>query len=407
MCEVSLDMQRSGEMSQTHSCEGFVNKMDEVGVDRNGSRSWKRRLRQYSTPFADWLNHTDRRRHSFETTANYIEQFILDNLTEEATCRDFAAALPLCLKHCDENIYKNMGVTLAYAHLHFLERYHRFWDVLLTLLHAGILPMRHKGVNVLDVGTGPAPSLYAIQDFYSTFLDFASEKSIQELNTPEPTLEFIEKNRYMVWFIHHFSECCCRNGPYHPMLGDFSSIDVVTKHKLDKERYIYQIAEEDDTTKELVRLWVHEYEPWWNENWHYNFVIFSNFLTQLHQITELTNEIGAVFRSLRPGGIVVVVGGTGKQYPDLYAGIEQMAAKMRIRRIRWVPESLPCQYHDYHADRIKESYRRIWSEISKKIDLTHCKSELSACGASEVCDSNMTMKGPQTFGLRVFRKGRI
>ena len=280
-------------------------------------------------------------------------------------------------------------------------------DILLTLLHAGILPMRTKGVNVLDVGTGPAPSLYAIEDFYSAFLDFASENSIQELNTPEPTLEFIEDSRYMVWFIHHFSEYCCRNGPYHPMLWDFSSIDVVTKHRLDKERYIYQFSEEDDITEELARLWVHENEPWWNENWHYNFVIFSNFLTQLHQITELTNEIEAVFRSLRHGGIVIVVGGTGNQYPDLYTGIEQMAAKMRIRRIQWVPESLSCQYHDYHTNRIKVSYRRIWSEISKKIDLTQCKSKLSAYGALDVCDSNISIKGPQTFGLRVFRKGRI
>jgi hypothetical protein len=221
---------------------------------------WRLLLRRHQGDFVEWLNTTKIRQHFFEKISACLEQFLLGALNEVDDYDAFANSIVPALNNCNKNIY-DWQVVLAYAYLHFLERYHRFWDVLLELFNAGILPMRHDGIDVLDVGSGPAPALYAVQDFYSAIKDFAKSNRIEELVTPEPTLEFVEVSPDMCRFVHHFSEFCKRKGPFRPEFKDFRGLDLRAEQKFAREARIRNIEQEDDTTWDYARWWVNENEP--------------------------------------------------------------------------------------------------------------------------------------------------
>jgi hypothetical protein len=83
--------------------------------------------------------------------------------------------------------------------VHLVDRYRRFWNVLEELLRATALPVRDTALDVLDVGTGPAPALYAVNDFFEELRVFAGEAndSCRRLLTPPPRLRSIERSRAM------------------------------------------------------------------------------------------------------------------------------------------------------------------------------------------------------------------
>lgn len=367
--------------------------------------SWRMLFRRHRGAFVGWLNATKTRQHLFENISACLEQFLLDALNRGDAYNAFANSIVPALRPRNMKIHDRPEFVLAYAYLYFLERYHRFWDVFLELFNAGILPMKRTGIDVLDVGSGPAPALYAVQDFYSAIKDFAKSNMIEELVTPEPTLEFVEENPCMCQFVHYFSEFCVRKGPYHPEFKDFKALNLREEQKFATEARIREIEHEDDTTWHCARRWVNENEQWWRDVFRYNLVIFSYFLTETNYVEKFTAELCSVFRALRPGGIVVIVGGTGPPYSDIHRSIDDLANKLGARRM--IVDSIPCEYEDYHAKRIKELYTHIWKEISRRIDVTEYQKILSEADAPEVWNPQVGIKGPKRFGLRVYRKGNI
>ena len=79
---------------------------------------------------------------------------------------------------------------------------------------------------MLDIGTGPAPALYAIDDFYAAFSEFDRDADVPELQVPQPELSCIERSQPMVWFFHAFSEFAGRRGPFGPAFSDFAGFDL-------------------------------------------------------------------------------------------------------------------------------------------------------------------------------------
>lgn len=375
-------------------------------MTQNRLISWTRIFREHNVTFQRWLEEIGIRQRNFIKISNCLEKFIIDSLDNPENCRAFVQCLIPALRN-SKTVYLRPEGIIAYAHLHFLERYHRFWDVCIELLNAGVLPMRDGGIDVLDVGTGPAPSLYAVQDFYRELIEFGRQHEIKNLLTPPPNLEFVESNEYMCFFIHRFSEICRINGPYHQTFADFRGLDLGAERRVAIQSRIQRIVDEDDTQEKYARWWVYESEPWWKDAFRYNLVIFSNFLTETNQVGQITEELTSVFKALRNGGVVVVVGGTGKHYPELYTLIDHLAKTSQIRRIDWIPDSLPCVYKDYHADRIKALFKKTWSHIRRKIEVTEFENSLSKENATAIWDPIVHYKGPQSFGVRVYRKGKI
>ena len=156
-------------------------------------------MRTTANGFLEWVESTESRFQAFDQLAAALETLLLDhvltgNVEISATeaCTQFAKALPLALSKCDEPIYDAPFVAEAYAFLHLLERYRRFSQVLDVLLRAGVLPMRDSGIDILDVGAGPGPALFASDDFYDQLTEYAKKHSISKINTQENKIQYVE-----------------------------------------------------------------------------------------------------------------------------------------------------------------------------------------------------------------------
>ncbi|MFC1714629.1 hypothetical protein ACFL6S_13260 [Candidatus Poribacteria bacterium] len=382
------------------------------------STTWKQLIRQQGPGFLAWLESSEFRLTAFRELANNLKEYLLNFVLNQSpvyqeqnkqinkeSCELFVSNLPLVLSRCDDDIYDNSLVADAYAYIHLLERYRRFWSVLIELTNALALPLSDQGINVLDIGTGPAPALYAVSDFYQALHLYAEDVDCPELAIPQPELGSVESSYSMRHLFHILSEIGERkNGPFGTSFGTFEDLDLEKERRNRKDSRISQIINEDDTSEEHAKWWVDGNEPWWNIIYRYNLCIFSNFLTQPDSITKFQNELKSVFREIRPGGVIAVVGGKGKQYPRIYEMMDELAAEMHVNRIDSIPENVPCTYGNAYTKTIKKLYKDIWQILERKCDDIDA---LRANLPSDIWDDNTPVDGPSSFGLRVFRKGKF
>lgn len=73
------------------------------------------------------------------------------------------------VKNCDKIDYKSIYTAGAYAIWHLLDRYHRFQLMQAVLLENNYNFHRtDRPARIMDIGTGPAPALFAFSDCYKT-----------------------------------------------------------------------------------------------------------------------------------------------------------------------------------------------------------------------------------------------
>jgi len=132
-------------------------------------------------------------------------------LAQPESCQHFVESLPKALQECDDpSTYQEPMAVEAYAYLHLLERYRRFWTVLMRLMEVGCLPLARTEVRLLDIGAGPAPITYAAIDFYQAIHAYSSE---QQAERPAGKVLPETGSRVISWSNGHTclqSEPCCR-----------------------------------------------------------------------------------------------------------------------------------------------------------------------------------------------------
>ena len=141
-----------------------------------------------------------------KTLCAAVREYVLGRVSSPATghldpeaVRRFLQRLSDVLGRCDENISDAPFQRKRNAFVHLVDRYRWFWDILEELLRARELPIRRTALDVLDVGTGPAPALYAVNDFLEELRAFAQRcPAFGELLTPFQQLRSIEASRSMV-----------------------------------------------------------------------------------------------------------------------------------------------------------------------------------------------------------------
>lgn len=222
--------------------------------ERRRKASWKKLLGKHAYGFLSWVEENGIRSQAFLKLAADLEGYLLQSIlvTREA-CEIFVSQLPAVLERCDEDIYNEPLVPQAYAHVHLLERYRRFWDILVELTKARVLPMRRDGIDVLDVGTGPAPALYAVADFYDAMGKYADAQAIPNLMTPPPSLESVESSVAMIDLVHTLSELGRPRGPFRATFVDFRGLNLCREQAQARERWTSQVADEMDTSEEFAR----------------------------------------------------------------------------------------------------------------------------------------------------------
>jgi hypothetical protein len=199
-------------------------------------------------------------------------------------------------------------------------------------------------------------------------------------------------------FFHLLSEFSSRNGPFGALLSDFEDFEPteMRKEELASARNYYQDEErcfEPAPPDGELRSWAHEL-------YRYQLVIFSNFLTTPSLVQRLREQITAAFRQQRLRGVVVVMGGIGDPYPDIYEDVDMIARTSGHLRVKGIPEVINDSSRQPHFARLKQLANAVWNHLTR-IDET---ANYERKSYPRYWDPGAHIKSLQSFALRVYRK---
>lgn len=254
-----------------------------------------------------------------------------------------ARSLPETLKNCDALSFSHTAEAVAYAGLHLLDRYARVMQVLEHLMQTGRLPIRKKGLNVLEVGSGPAPALYAVHDFYSMLQGWPGRDQTEIAGLKNA--DSLERGEAWDPILHHVSEHLMMirgssqsaNGlPFRRSIDDFSGFDVRRRHhEAIAERADWILSDFDSADEPIAQNTAFEmaYQDGVRIPSAYDLIFMCNFLTQPSMTDDFGQELERLSHSLTPGGVLVVMGGTGTKYQDIYKAVREIASDARLTDI--------------------------------------------------------------------------
>jgi len=271
---------------------------------------------------------------------------------------------PRVLTSCDVLQFNDPAQALAYLILHLPDRYCRMFQVLERLLLNARLPLgRRRGFAAadsfaaIDIGAGPGPGIFAIRNFYAALARYAAMRDPQ---WPIATLGYatiVERSRAMPYIADRFAQALAAMEHGHEVPGrpagpispspvaaeldrsarpygadhdDFAALDVREEHnRARREREVSLNYQEDVTPSEAH--WYAYNEPAGMPS-SYALAVMMNFLTTTGAIPKFTDAIERLMRrSLVPGGTILVLGGVGAQYRDIYPELDRRARAARLR----------------------------------------------------------------------------
>lgn len=366
--------------------------------------TWRQILRKYNGAYLEWLMETNFEHRLFDRIANNLEEFLISQIASETDAREFWDTIPFVREACNNPCtYEMPWAADAYAFSHFLMRYSRTWSILKHLTAEACLPLGSQGVRVLDIGTGPAPVLHAVKDFYNTLDAFAQMSGIQELCIPPPELDSIENSQNMRRFMHHFAEHCGRGGPFGPTIDRFESLDFRAARStyFEYHRYKggYNAATGEDEDFDDSYLTALES----NSLFRYRLVVFSNFFTLASTVKTYKKELQALFNDLNAGTVVVTSGSRGKAYRKIYKKLGRVAHAAHLRHNEWDTDELGSQIDSETLDRIKRAQNEVFLHLANLAN----DPPLSQSGnLPDYSNLSTSRKIRRNFAAQIFRQGK-
>lgn len=297
--------------------------------------SWTGIQRREGCCLVGWLKNDDALKAGFDGMAGALRLLLEDWVRMGQDVREVWAATPAVLKRCNEEAtYRLPGAARAYAWLHLLDRYVRTWLALQRLVEQRILPMGKEGVRVLDVGTGPGPSAFAVRDFFAAMVRYADGPGSESWRQPA-RIACVEQEREMNHFRHHLAERLhLKGGPMSILntcghIQDFGSMSPARERRAENQGLR---DAEDHYWDEDSGGWVSEslYTPeeanWMANQLHrYRLFTFSNFLTTKQVVERFRQNLIDIFSDAHPGSVVLLIGGRGGHYPEIYRDVGGLA----------------------------------------------------------------------------------
>lgn len=281
-------------------------------------QSWYALLRRRRRAFLRFLHESGARESSLAKLADDLIEFLKARITTPQAAEYFwAAVLPTLAKCGSQATYELPFAPEAYAWLHLLDRYVRTWYALQRMIQGVCFPLAKNGVNTLDIGTGPGPSVLAVGEFYRSLSDFGSRVGEPRLVQPCRITE-VELSLSNNMFRSHFREFAQRQVEMSFMIPDLNSIEpkgerVSLRHDLSDE----ECWGANDRAQSLHR---------------YRLIVLSNFITDLDDFGTVRPALLRIFNDLQPGSIVVIIGAEGAHYPQLYESLDRLASEAGLRR---------------------------------------------------------------------------
>jgi hypothetical protein len=222
---------------------------------------------------------------------------------------------------------------ISYLCWHMVDRYHRIQHVLDLLMDGGHLPIRRTRVALLEVGSGPAPAMFAVADYYAA-LDLWCRQTAQPY-APGPNVEPRTLDRGPIWsqLIHHLSECSLRCAPdaaAHRVFGtdyaDLSNYSPWQVHNAARESQARALQSECDTEGVWIDMPAARREVTLLGGAppsKFDLIVIANFLTNEDMAQSFAGKIEELAKSLTPGGVLLFLGGIGRAYPAIWAGLQR------------------------------------------------------------------------------------
>ena len=274
------------------------------------------------------------------------------------------------IDECNEIDFDISFYTIAYIITHFLNRYHRFQKICTKLLENFIFPIRNRislTTDILSVGCGPAPSLFAIADFFLLLRQYGKFRNIKRLEDLNFNTDYVEISQSFRQFLHHFIEFTnykkekppeflkfgFRPIPYHH--GSFYNVFDIETEKLMRRSYNIMLFGRNNEHHIKHK---------------YNMIIFSYFITSNRILNKLLkkNSIEDLCRSLRNGGLLIIVG--APEYKNIYAQVEDLLNSSKFWNFsmnKLISEPMQFDYFNKYGKKIKEFVQKIFNHLEKVI----------------------------------------
>ncbi|WP_261556255.1 hypothetical protein [Frankia tisae] len=352
------------------------------------------------------------------------------------SAQEVVEAFPSVLRHCDELAFDSLTEAVTYLALHLPDRYCRVFSVLERLLMLGILPLgRSRGFAAIDIGAGPGPGIFALRGFYAALSCFArqqaSDWTIAVLGHAEVVERGIGMSRVMHYFAEHLemaerghdpdlmipdmparppspcvAELAASRIPSGATYVDFGSFDLRGAHALARRRLAWELAEELEVSDAFASRLAQQ-EPIGVPS-AVAIAVMTNFLTKADAVPTFEAAIRRLMAgALVPGGLIVVLGAVGGQYPEIYAELDRLASEAGLAIMPGFEEPMQAGALPEELSQICEITRSIWQQLSATVApeaLEAVMRELRKVGAADIFDEEIRFQLPW-FRARIYRRG--
>ncbi len=300
-------------------------------------QGWTSLLKREGSNFLAWARNERVLSLKFDVLAKALSSLLCERVRAPEEAREVWEAVPAVLGCCNEQAtYEKPGAACAYAWLHLLERYVRTWLALERLVQSHCLPMGKNGVRALDVGTGPGPAAFAIHDFYVAMVEFSEVIDNPKWRQP-PLLTCVEFDGSANQFRHQLAEMLYQQVGQESdgvlsmtsALHDFRKLEPTWERKQHFEvlrreevEYFDDVAGRWDS--DLVYM-PDEANDMAQSLHRYRLVTFSNFLTTPGIVKSVEPNLVEMLHDAAPGSVVLVLGGRGCQYQEIYEYTDRLA----------------------------------------------------------------------------------
>ncbi|MGW7353863.1 hypothetical protein [Streptomyces sp. NPDC054784] len=309
--------------------------------ERWSAGAWQRR---HAPAFARWRESADSAAlPGLRTLCDAVN----DTVRQLATGPErLGALLEPTRSRCDELAFDDPDEVAAYTLQHLADRYGRVTRVLEEVFAAGHLPLRRRGLTVLEVGAGPAPALHAVRDLYADLARWAAEADPAVTIAPAAVTHALDRGAAWPRLLHLLSENVIARRevsptsgvlPFGVRHGTFEGFSTYGAHLRELEREAARIVDEHDADDG----WISDgaarraaEEAGVGQPSAYDLVVVCNFLTTDGVVTRFERELRHLATALTPGGLFVAVGAArGAKYARIRDALERVLAGSALTRL--------------------------------------------------------------------------
>lgn len=367
--------------------------------------TWRKILKDHGDEFLAWLDEGRALETALQATSHALETVLRNNIRTADDAITFWNAIPMVRAACDSpSTYELPLAAEAYAYVHCLDRYWRTFDVLVHLTELRLLPLGKHGVRLLDIGSGPGATPYAVQDYYALLRNFAEERQYASLAAQALGVSIVERSEAMRHFLHYFSELSNRDGPFGARHHDFSSLDLRSKRRSFEKHLRREEWFEPETGESYFEHTPQEANHLAQSQERYRFVCFSNFFTLGTAVQAFETPIRRLLIDLQHGATVIVLGAKARSsYLGVYQELARIAIECGLRPMVEVGRVLGEDSYSRVAEPIKAMQHRVYLHAARLVGAEALSQDKDW---PDYWSAKPHAKKTTAFSLTLFRKGR-